>query len=234
MEPRFSSLATALEGAQALASLLILLLNSLFFNPVKMITSQIKKMVILPTEKIIICTIKQIEVGKIKAYLKHESTLHAVQFQTFLSGISWYLCSKLILAANKFESMFPRPSLELLVTLAWTPLVALDVAVQVCLLAYTMAFQCALYLLYVGLFVLCHLVGDHSKLEKTGLPQKRIVVKPRPKENIVNDACRTFTFFNFNSYIFNDVKTEEEEKMRSFSDESGYLSESELLVDDSF
>ena len=76
-------------------------------------------------------------------------------------------------------------------------------------------------------------VGDHSKLEKTGLPQKRIVVKPRPKENIVNDACRTFTFFNMDSYIFNDVETEEE-KMRAFSDESGYLSESELLVDDSF
>ena len=36
------------------------------------------------------------------------------------------------------------------------------------------------------------------------------------------------------SYIFNDVETEEEEKMRAFSDESGYLSESELLVDDSF
>ena len=31
---------------------------------------------------------------------------------------------------------------------------------QVCLLAYTMAFQCALYLLYVGLFVLCHLVSS--------------------------------------------------------------------------
>ena len=139
------------------------------------------------------------------------------------------------------------------------------------MLAYTMAFQCALYLLYVGLFVLCHLVssfesltaylslnatleavfnsignlfvehihfppqvGDHSKLEKTGLPQRRIVVKPRVREDIVNDACRTFTFFNMDSYIFNDVETEEEEKMRAFSDESGYLSESELLVDDSF
>ena len=59
-------------------------------------------------------------------------------------------------------------------------------------------------------------------------------MKPRVRENIVNDACRTFTFFNMDSYIFNDVETEEEEKMRAFSDESGYLSESELLVDDSF
>ena len=42
MEPRFSSLATALEGTQALAPLLILLLNNLLCNPVKMITSQIK------------------------------------------------------------------------------------------------------------------------------------------------------------------------------------------------
>ena len=78
-------------------------------------------------------------------------------------------------------------------------------------------------------------VGDHSKLEKTGLPQKRIVVKPRvKKEDIVNDACRTFTFFNMDSYIFNDIEIEEDDKMRPFSDESGYLSESELLVDDSF
>jgi len=231
MEPRFSSLATALEGTQALASLFILLLNNLLCNPVKMITSQIKKMAIFSTERIFTCTIKQVEVGKIKDYLKYvKSTLHAVQFKTLLSGLSWHLSSKLIPAAKKF----PLPSLELLVTLAWTPLVALDVAVQVCLLAYTMAFQCALYLLYVGLFVLCHLVGDHSKLEKTGLPQRRIVVKPRVRENIVNDACRTFTFFNMDSYIFNDVETEEEEKMRAFSDESGYLSESELLVDDSF
>ena len=77
-------------------------------------------------------------------------------------------------------------------------------------------------------------VGDHSKLEKTGLPQRRIVVKPRVRENIVNDACRTFTFFNMDSYIFNDVDVMEEEKMRPHSDESGYLSESELVVDDSF
>ena len=59
-------------------------------------------------------------------------------------------------------------------------------------------------------------------------------MKPRVREDIVNDACRTFTFFKMDSYIFNDVETEEEEKMRAFSDESGYLSESELLVDDSF
>ena len=88
--------------------------------------------------------------------------------------------------------------------------------------------------LFVEHILLPPQVGDHSKLEKTGLPQRRIVVKPRVREDIVNDACRTFTFFNMDSYIFNDVETEEEEKMRAFSDESGYLSESELLVDDSF
>ena len=54
------------------------------------------------------------------------------------------------------------------------------------------------------------------------------------KEDIANDACRTFTFFNMDSYIFNDVDVVEEEKMRPHSDESGYLSESELVVDDSF
>ena len=77
-------------------------------------------------------------------------------------------------------------------------------------------------------------VGDHSKLEKTGIPQKRIVVKPRAKkEDIVNDACRTFTFFNMDSYIFNAVDAEEKDKVPFHSDESGYLSESELVVDDS-
>jgi len=286
MEPRFSTVAVALEAAtflfqalasflilfwgallmrtiflvQALAPIFVLLLNSFLFNPVMMITSQIKKVVIFSTEKIIIYCIQQTVVGKIKDYLKHvKSTLHAVHFQTFLSGISWQLFSKLI-TVKKFENMlsllsgsgiswqlfsflpklipakkFPLPSVELLVTLAWTPLVALDVAIQVCLLAYTMAFQCTLYLLYVGLFLLCHLVGDHSKLEKTGLPQKRIVVKSRAKkEDIANDASRTFTFFNMDSYIFNDVEIEEEDKMRTHSDESGYLSESELIVDDSF
>ena len=33
---------------------------------------------------------------------------------------------------------------------------------QVVLLAYTMAFQCTLYILYVGLFVLCHLVSQST------------------------------------------------------------------------
>ena len=128
MEPPFSSLATAVEGTQALASLLILLLKSILFNPVKMITSRIRKMAILVTGRNIFCTMKHIEVGKIKDYLKYvKTTLHAVQFKTLLSGLSWHLSSKLIPAAKKF----PLPSLELLVTLAWTPLVALDVAVQV-------------------------------------------------------------------------------------------------------
>jgi len=229
----------AVEGvtflSQALASLFTFLLNSFLLNPIKMIINQCKKIVIFSINRVIIFYINQTIVGKIKGYLEAvRSTFHAVQFQTLLSGI----CSQLFSKLPKFiptAKMFPLPSIELLVTLAWTPLVALDVAIQVCLLAYTMAFQCALYLLYVGLFVLCHLVGDHSKLEKTGLPQKRIVVKPRvKKEDIVNDACRTFTFFNMDSYIFNDIEIEEDDKMRPFSDESGYLSESELLVDDSF
>jgi len=264
MEPRFSSVAVALEAVfflsqallsnflliwgallrgsyflcQAVASIFIFLLNSVLnFNLFKKITSQIKKIIIFSTEKIVLYFITQTVVGKIKDYLKHvKNGLRAVQFQTLLTWISrqlFSIVSKLILA-KRFENMFSLPSVELLVTLAWTPLVALDVAIQVCLLAYTMAFQCTLYLLYVGLFVLCHLVGDHSKLEKTGLPQKRIVVKPRAKEDIVNDASRTFTFFNMDSYIFNDVEMEEENKMHAHSDESGYLSESELIVDDSF
>ena len=64
---------------------------------------------------------------------------------------------------------------------------------------------------------------------------KRIVVKPRAKKtDLVNDACRTFTFFNMDSYIFNDVDVEEKEKELSHSDESGYLSETELVIDDSY
>ena len=35
------------------------------------------------------------------------------------------------------------------------------------------------------------------------------------------------------SYIFNDVDVEEKDKVASHSDESGYLSESELVIDDS-
>ena len=35
------------------------------------------------------------------------------------------------------------------------------------------------------------------------------------------------------SYIFNDADAEEKDKVLSHSDESGYLSESELVVDDS-
>ena len=131
MEPPFSSLATAVEGTQALASLLILLLKSILFNPVKMITSRIRKMAIFVTGRNIFCTMKHIEVGKIKDYLKYvKSALHAVHFKTLLSGISCHLHSKLISSAStKFENMFPSP--ELLVRLAWTPIVALDVVVQV-------------------------------------------------------------------------------------------------------
>ena len=39
---------------------------------------------------------------------------------------------------------------------------------KVCLLTYTMAFQCALYLLYVCLFVLCHLVREGFKNPRHG------------------------------------------------------------------
>ena len=60
------------------------------------------------------------------------------------------------------------------------------------------------------------------------------MVKPKAKKaDIVNDACRTFTFFNIDSYIFNDIDDEVKDQGPSFSDESGYLSESELVVDDS-
>jgi hypothetical protein len=181
--------------------------------------------------------------GKIQRCLKEfkNGKLQAAKLQSFLADLSYELYSFLfnlpsllpqLFSSQRLENVQPMLPTELLVNLAWTPLVLLDVAVQVCLLTYTMAFQCALYLLYVCLFVLCHLVGDHSRLEKTGVPMKRIVVKPRAKKaDIVNDACRTFTFFNMDSYIFNDV--EEKEKEPSHSDESGYLSESELLVDDS-
>ena len=79
--------------------------------------------------------------------------------------------------------------------------------------------------------------GDRSKLEKTGIPQKRIVVKPRSrKEDFGHQDVRTFTFFNMNSYIFNSLDVEVDvDKLRPlFSDESGYLSDAELVVDESF
>ena len=137
MEPRFSSVAMAVEGvtflSQALASLFTFLLNSFLLNPIKMIISQCKKIVIFSINRVIIFYINQTIVGKIKGYLEAvRSTFHAVQFQTLLSGI----CSQLFSKLPKFiptAKMFPLPSIELLVTLAWTPLVALDVAIQVCL-----------------------------------------------------------------------------------------------------
>ena len=70
-----------------------------------------------------------------------------------------------------------------------------------------------------------------------GIPQKRIVVKPRSKKkDLEHQDVRTFTFFNINSYIFNSLDVEvEDDKLRPFfSDESGYLSDAELVVDDSF
>merc|ERR1711936_922964 len=83
---------------------------------------------------------------------------------------------------ESIKSLSSLPRRDLVVALAWAPIVAMDVAVQVFLLAYTMAFQCFLYFLYVGLFLFCLMIGDYSKLEKTGIPQKRIVVKPRSKK----------------------------------------------------
>ena len=62
-------------------------------------------------------------------------------------------------------------------------------------------------------------------------------MKPRSKkEDLGHQDVRTFTFFNMNSYIFNSLDVEVEDvKLRPlFSDESGYLSDAELVVDDSF
>ena len=47
---------------------------------------------------------------------------------------------------------------------------------QVCLLTYTMAFQCVLYLLYVCLFVLCHLVRKSSYIYKFQISLNRLVI----------------------------------------------------------
>merc|ERR1712212_179905 len=205
---------------QAVLSPCVLLFNSVLVDPFKNVFMKIKN--------ISYPVLGYLLANKIQRCLQEfkNSKLHAVKLQSFLAELSYELYSFL------FNLPFLLP--ELVISIAWTPLVLLDVAIQVCLLTYTMAFQCVLFILYVALFVLCHLVGDHSKLEKTGIPQKRIVVKPRAKrEDIVNDACRTFTFFNMDSYIFNDADAEEKDKVPSHSDESGYLSESELVVDDS-
>jgi len=222
---------------QAVLSPCVLLLNSVLVDPFKNVFMKVKN-VSYPVLDYLLA-------DKIQRCLKEfkYSKIHAGKLQYFLADLSYELYSFLfnlpfllpeLVSSNRLENVQPMLPTELLVTLAWTPLVLMDVAIQVCLLTYTMAFQCVLYLLYVCLFVLCHLVGDHSKLEKTGIPLKRIVVKPRAKKaDIVNDACRTFTFFNLDSDIFNDVDAEEKDKVPSHSDESGYLSESELVVDDS-
>jgi len=222
---------------QTVLSPCVLLFNSVLVDPFKNVFMKIKN-ISYPVLDYLLANKIQICLQEFK-----NSKLHAVKLQSFLADLSYELYSFLfnlpfllpeLVSPKRLENVQPMLPTELLISIAWTPLVLLDVAIQVCLLTYTMAFQCVLYLLYVALFVLCHLVGDHSKLEKTGIPQKRIVVKPRAKkEDIVNDACRTFTFFNMDSYIFNDVGAEEKDKVPSHSDESGYLSESELVVDDS-
>merc|ERR1712192_333904 len=105
----------ALEGvsflSQALASILVITLNSILFNPIKMVTSQCKKIVIFSINRIIIFYIK----GNLEAV---RNLFQAVQFQTLLSGICYQLFSQLP------KLKFPLPSIDLLVTLAWTPLVA--------------------------------------------------------------------------------------------------------------
>ena len=127
MEPRFSSVAMALEGvtflSQALASILVITLNSILFNPIKMVTSQCKKIVIFSINRVIIFYIK----GNLEAVV---NIFHAVQLQTLLSSGIWG--QKLLKLIPIIAKNFPLPSVELLVTLAWTPLVALDVVIQVC------------------------------------------------------------------------------------------------------
>ena len=126
MEPRFSSVAMALEGvtflSQALASILVITLNSILFNPIKMVTSQCKKIVIFSINRVIIFYIK----GNLEAV---RNLFHAVQFEALLNSTQLFSQLPNFIPIAK---MFPLPSFELLVTLAWSPLVALDVAIQVC------------------------------------------------------------------------------------------------------
>ena len=228
MEPRFSSAALALQGIaflfETFSSLLVFLFNSFLMNPIKNAFGQIKNGVNLIRNfvfsqimKIIIFSLDHTSIGKIEGYLKDvKIAFSALQVRALLCGIFCQLHSILLnfISTKKIYNILPLPSVELLVTLAWTPLVTLDVVIQVSpfysinghgklsfaevhnancpgphplminmtivstarahahelskklmqvvLLAYTMAFQCTLYILYVGLFVLCHLVSQST------------------------------------------------------------------------
>ena len=85
-----------------------------------------------------------------------------------------------MIPVEPIKNLSSLPRRDLVVALAWAPIVAMDVVVQVSkasgrsrvqlvcvtyfscskvfLLAYTMAFQCLLYFLYVGLFLFCLMV----------------------------------------------------------------------------
>ena len=68
------------------------------------------------------------------------------------------------------------------------PLALMDLLVQVLLFIYTMTFQVSLYLIYIGLFIVCHATGHVHKLEKTGdHPSTRLKQKKNEKVEVVGE-----------------------------------------------
>ena len=145
MEPRFSSAALALQGIaflfETFSSLLVFLFNSFLMNPIKNAFGQIKNGVSLIRNfvfsqimKIIIFSLDHTAIGKIEGYLKDvKIAFSALQVRALLCGIFCQLHSILLnfISTKKIYNILPLPSVELLVTLAWTPLVTLDVVIQV-------------------------------------------------------------------------------------------------------
>ena len=85
------------------------------------------------------------------------------------------------------------------------PLALIDLLVHVLLFIYTMTFQLSLYLVYTGLFVVCHATGNLHKLEK---PEHK-------KDQIKNVKVGRF--------VVEEVVSEQNELEGLTKNDSGYL-----------
>jgi hypothetical protein len=93
------------------------------------------------------------------------------ELYTFLYNLP-FLIPSLFSAAPWCELRVPPPPAAALCTALLAPLVTIDIVLQTALLIYAIAYQVLLYLVYLVLFLYCHLTGQYGRLEKRG-PSRR-------------------------------------------------------------
>lgn len=119
---------------QAVLSPCALLFNSVLVDPFKNVFMKIKN--------ISYPVLDYLLANKIQRCLQEfkNSKLHAVKVQSFLADLSYELYSFLfnlpfllpeLVSSKRLENVQPMLPTELLISIAWTPLVLLDVAIQV-------------------------------------------------------------------------------------------------------